>query len=138
MSTVKGVVADRTIGLIASLAGIFSYIAFRDSVWGFAIGLGVAYTIYVLGQVIAEKIFYPDFLAVQMSWGKILLMHAGFLVVVVGFIWALYFIRSLDPDSAPHVKGHIDWDFIVAIVVATVLGALEKWMILGKRDKATV
>jgi len=138
MSDIRNVFVDRTIGLIASLAGIFSYIALRDSVWGFATGLGVAYTDFVLGQVAAEKTFYPKLLAVQLSWGKIALVHAGFLVVVVGFIWALFYIRSLDADAVPIKQGQMNWDLLIAIVVAILLGSLEKWIILGKRENATV
>ena len=136
MSDIRNVFVDRVVGLVASLAGIFSYIAFRDSVWGFAIGLGMAYTVFVLGGVVAEKVFYSKFLAVQLSWGKIALVHIGFLVVVVGFIWALFYIRSLDADAVPIKQGHLNWDLLIAIVVAILLGSLEKWIILGKREAA--
>jgi hypothetical protein len=137
MSDMKRLAVNRVVAAVSAVAGIVIYVSLRGFPWGFDAALCTAFTFYVLGDLVADRVMHADLLEVSLSPAKILLVHVCFLVVVVGFTRLLFYVKSVAADPTPVQGGKIDWDLVVAIAVALGLASLEKWLILSKREVST-
>ena len=126
--------AGRVVIVFAVLSGILTYIALRQFVWAFDAAIAVGYTVMVLGDGLTVAILRGDTIAGQ-KWTTIALTHACFLAVVVAVMRLMYYLKVTDPSLTDTQKSGRTYYDLVAIVVALVLGLVERVMLFRPKEE---
>jgi hypothetical protein len=122
---------------IAIGAGSITYIELRGLPGVFYAAFCIAYTICVSGNALVDRCFWPRSLTREMALGKILLIHAGFLLGVAGIAGLVESLKPADVGWTLIPDGRINWYLVAAIAVPYLFALIEGSVLSAKPTKAT-
>jgi hypothetical protein len=120
----------RFVAGVAVFFGLLVYASLRQFPWGIDAAICVGFTIEVIGLVATARILATPPLKPLRPAQQMLMIHGGFLLGAIAIERSFPLLQLLLPGGPVQHGRQGSWAMLVAVIVITVLGYAERWVLL--------